>query len=176
MDHPDTQRVKIEKLKKKFGNLPDHVTFISVDFGKEKLPEKLFENGYDRKLKALFIWEGVTYYITADAVDDTLAFMACNSGRGSSIIFDYLPPSVAEENSESKEAKAVRRSVERSGEPLISGLEKETIEEFLSKRGFCQVENVNSSSFKGAYFKEIDQGRKISGMFGIVHATVDHQK
>jgi methyltransferase (TIGR00027 family) len=173
VDHPATQKAKMEKLKKIFGNLPDHVIFISIHFNREKLHKKLFENGYDKTLKTLFIWEGVTYYITAEAVDETLAFLANNSGTGSSIIFDYLPPSVVNRASELKGAKGVRKQVERSGEPLTFGIEEETIEEFLFKRGFCQVENVRSESFKGRYFKEIDQGRKMSGMFGVVHATVE---
>jgi len=173
VDYPATQRVKLEKLEKLFGSTPNHVTYVSIDFDKEKLPEKLFENAYDRKLTTLFIWEGVIYYITAEAVDEILAFVANNSGTGSSIIFDYLPPSVLNRASELKGAKGVRKQVERSGEPLTFGIEEETIEEFLFKRGFCQVENVRSESFKGRYFKEIDQGKKMSGMFGVVHATVE---
>lgn len=173
VDHPATQKVKMEKLKEIFGNLPGHVKYVSIDFDREKLPVELFKNGYEKKLKTLFIWEGVTYYITTEAVDDTLGFVSNNSGKGSSIIFDYLQPSVVNRSSIRNRSKAVRRLVARSGETLCLGLEKETIKAFLSERGFCQVENVNSTSFKGAYFKEIDQGRKMSGMFGVVHATVE---
>ena len=176
VDHPATQKTKMEKLKRIFGNLPGHVTYVSIDFDREKLSEKLFENGYDKKLKTLFIWEGVTYYVSAEAVDKTLAFVANNSGRGSSIIFDYLPPSVVDRFSKRNGSKAVLRLVARSGEALTFGIEAGIIEEFLSQRGFYQVENVYSSSFKGAYFKEIDQGRKMSGIFGIVHATVESQE
>jgi methyltransferase (TIGR00027 family) len=176
VDHPSTQRLKMEKLKEIFGNLPDHVTFISIHFNREKLPEKLFKNGYDKKLKTLFIWEGVTYYITAEAVDETLKFVANNSGKGSSIIFDYLPPSVVDKSSKREGSKAVRRLTKRSGEALSFGLEKETIKAFLSQRGFWQVENVNSTSLKGAYFKEIDRDRKMSNHFGVVHATVKYQE
>jgi methyltransferase (TIGR00027 family) len=172
VDYPATQKLKIEKIKNIFGILPDYVVYVSTDFEKEKLHKRLFESGYDKKLKTLFIWEGVTYYITADAVDETLTFVASNSGRGSSIIFDYLPQSVVGGTSELKGAKGVRKQVEQSDEALIFGIEAAIIEEFLSERGFCQVKNINSNFFKRAYFKEIDQGRKISGMFGIVHATV----
>ena len=166
----------MEKLKEIFGNLPDYVTFISIHFNREKLPEKLFKNGYDKRLKTLFIWEGVTYYITAEAVDETLEFVANKSGKGSSIIFDYLLPSVVDRSSNRDGSKAVRRLAKRSGEALCFGLEKETIEAFLAERGFWQVENVSSSSFKGAYFKEIDRNRKMSNHFGVVHATVKPQE
>lgn len=173
VDHPSTQKVKMEKLKEIFGNLPDHVNFISIHFNREKLSEKLFKNGYDKKGKTLFIWEGVTYYITAEGVDETLKFVANNSGKGSSIIFDYLPPSVVDKSSKRDGSKAVRRLAKRSGEDLCFGLEKETIKSFLAERGFWHAENVNSTSFKGAYFKEIDRDRKMSNHFGVVHATVE---
>ena len=127
VDHPATQKAKMEKLKKVFGNLPDHVTFISIHFNREKLPEKLFKNGYDKKLKTLFIWEGVIYYITAEAVDETLDFVANNSGKGSAIIFDYLPPSVVDRSGKREGSRAIRRLAKRSGEALCFGLEKETI-------------------------------------------------
>jgi methyltransferase (TIGR00027 family) len=47
VDHPRTQSVKIEKIKKVFGYLPDHVTFVPVDFETENFGEKLIEYGYD---------------------------------------------------------------------------------------------------------------------------------
>jgi methyltransferase (TIGR00027 family) len=176
VDHPATQKAKMEKLKKIFGNLPGHVTYVSIDFDREKLHKKLFENGFDRKLKTLFIWEGVTYYITAEAVDETLEFVANNSGKGSSIIFDYLPPSVVDRSDKRNRSRAVRRLTARSGEALRFGLEKETIEAFLYKREFRQVENVRSESFKRRYFREIDQDRKMSNHFCVVHATVKPQE
>ena len=89
VDHPATQRVKMKRVERLLGRLPDHVVFVPVDFEQEKLHLKLFEKGYDRNKKTFYIWEGVTYYLTAKAVDETLAFVVDNSGTGSSIIFDY---------------------------------------------------------------------------------------
>ena len=54
------------------------------------LAERLFASGYDEQRKTLFIWQGVTQYLTPAAVDDTLAFVAGHAGPGSSIIFDYM--------------------------------------------------------------------------------------
>jgi methyltransferase (TIGR00027 family) len=96
VDHPATQKVKIEKIKKIFGFQPNHVFYIPIDFEREKLDKRFFESGYDRNLKTLYIWEGVTMYITAEAVDKTLAFVTNNSGKGSSIIFNYIFQSVVD--------------------------------------------------------------------------------
>ncbi len=63
IDHPATQKEKISKVKSIFGSLPDHVSYCPIDFENEKLDTVLFESGYDKNLKTLFIWEGVSCYV-----------------------------------------------------------------------------------------------------------------
>jgi methyltransferase (TIGR00027 family) len=172
VDHPATQRLKIERLKKVLGTLPDYVIYVPVDFDKHKVDKGLFESGYDKNSKTLFIWEGVTMYMTADAVDETLAFVSKNSGKGSSIIFNYLFKSVL---GGTCQLKWLRKGLEyraRSGEPYTFGIEEGTIDEFLSSRGFCQVENLTQEQLKEAYFKGKNEKRKIAPICGLVHATV----
>ena len=60
VDHPDTQRAKMEKVKRIFGAFPEHVVYVPVDFEKEKLDRRLSESGYKKDLKTLFILEAVT--------------------------------------------------------------------------------------------------------------------
>jgi methyltransferase (TIGR00027 family) len=178
VDHPITQKMKMEKVNKMLGSLPDHVVYVPIDFEKEKLNERLFESGYNMNLKTLFIWEAVTMYLTVEAVDETLDFIARNSGEGSSIIFDYMFKSWVEgtyEYEDAEEGKRVergRRNVERTGEPYIFGIEEGTVKEFLSKRGFSQVENVTGDLLKSMYFKGANQNRKVQRFHGYVHATV----
>jgi methyltransferase (TIGR00027 family) len=73
-------------IKKMLGSLPSNVVYVSVDFNKEKLDERLLQNGYDQDKQSLFIWDAVTAYLAAEAVDQTLGFVAQNSGPGSCII------------------------------------------------------------------------------------------
>jgi methyltransferase (TIGR00027 family) len=173
LDHPATQKVKKEKIKNIFGSLPDHVIYIPIDFDREKQDKRLFESGYDKNLKTLFIWEGVTMYLTAEAVDETLSFVAKNSGEGSSIIFNYIFQSVVDGTNKREEAKKIRKSYEKRGEHLSFGIEEGTIDDFLSKRGFCQIENVTGEYFKSAYFKGRNQNRNVCCLCGFVHAKVN---
>jgi methyltransferase (TIGR00027 family) len=178
VDFPATQRVKMGKVKRIVGSLPDHVVYVPVDFDEKKLGEGLFENGYDKNLKTLFIWEGVTCYITAEAMDETLAFVAKNSGEGSSIIFDYVFKSALDGTYEREQVHKIRKLWERIGQPLTSerfsfGIEDGTIEEFLSQRGFYQVENITAEFFESAYFKGPHENLKV---WCVVHATVKPQK
>jgi methyltransferase (TIGR00027 family) len=172
VDHPETQRIKKEKVKKIIGFLPEHVIYVPIDFNKEKLDEKLSEYGHQNSMKTLFIWEGVTYYITAEAVDETLAFVVQNSGDGSSIIFDYAYKSMID--GRLKEAEKYRRYLEKKGEPYIFGIEEGAIEEFLVTRGFGQVKDMNAESLENTYYKGTN--RKAATIQGIVHATVKERE
>ncbi len=89
VDHPATQRDKRKRLQLIFGEIPGHVIFVPIDFNEENL-ERLYDFGYQKQIKTLFIWEGVTYYLIAEAVENTLKFVLKNSGKGSSIVFDYV--------------------------------------------------------------------------------------
>ena len=90
VDHPATQAEKLARVQAIFGILPAHVAYVPVDFNTQTLEQRLPESGYDPKLKTLFIWQGVTMYLTAEAVDDTLRFVVQHSAPGSAIVFDYI--------------------------------------------------------------------------------------
>lgn len=180
LDYPSTQEVKKKRVRKLFGSLPDGVVYIPIDFNTESLEQKLFEHGYDKDLRTLFIWEGVTYYLTAEAVDATLDFVAKNSGEGSSIIFDYAFRSVLQGESDLEQVNRVLKAYELVGtvftsEHFVFGVEEGTIEEFLSKRGFRIVENVTGEFFESAYFAGVHQKREVSRLCGFVHAAVDRR-
>ena len=73
------------------GHVPDDVVYVPIDFNTQNIPDELKKAGYDPGHKTFFIWEGVTMYISADAVDSTLRFIATGSAPGSSVVFDYMP-------------------------------------------------------------------------------------
>jgi methyltransferase (TIGR00027 family) len=171
VDHPATQRDKCNKLVSIFGTLPKHVTFVPIDFNKERL-EKLYRFGYERQQKTLFIWEGVTYYLLAEAVDSTLDFVVMNSGEGSCIVFDYVYVSALTATRKRGEIARMQRYGRFTGEPLTFGIEEGHVEEFLGRRGYSQIENATSQDLKRAYFTGINDKRPIAPIYAIVHATV----
>ncbi len=171
VDHPATQKVKLDKLQQILGTLPDDVTYVPVDFDMETL-DKLFACGYDKRLKTLFIWEGVTYYILPEAVDSTLQFVASNSGVGSSIIFDYTTTSVLQGKVKRSEPSSMRRYERFTGEAMHFGIPDGEIESFLAQRGYEKVINVDSEDLKRIYFSGVNAHRQVAPVYQIVHATV----
>jgi methyltransferase (TIGR00027 family) len=170
VDHPSTQQAKLAKLHTLFGTIPPHVAFVPVDFCRDDLGAQLCAAGYHPSKKTLFIWEGVIYYLNAAAVDALLTFVTGNSGNGSSILFDYFPPSVIDGTSEHREARNLRKRVARFGEPFTFGIDDREIEQFLQDRGFHEMEVVGAAACKKAWFHGVNQTMKVSEMFRFVHA------
>jgi methyltransferase (TIGR00027 family) len=171
VDHPATQQVKLNKLRKIFGQIPENVTYVPVDFNNETL-QKLFDFGYSSKLNTLFIWEGVVYYLTPEAVDQTLRFIAGNSGSGSSIIFDYVYLSALTSPHSRREIDRMQRASRFTGEGLTFGIDEGQVETFLKERGFANIVNINSEALRNAYFTGVNKDRAISHIYALVHASV----
>jgi methyltransferase (TIGR00027 family) len=171
VDHPATQGVKIERLKRLLGRLPDQVVFVDIDFNQQSLAQRLRECSYDPALKGLFIWQGVTYYLTPEAVDATLAFIVQKSGPGSAIVFDYIDSSVLQAPGRHGEVRNLRRYRRLTEESLSFGIPEGQIESFLTARGFAQVKNVSHADLHRLYFTGKRQKRTVAPGYGIVAAV-----
>lgn len=170
VDHPATQQDKVVTLKKQFGSLPSHLHLVPVDFTHDVLADRLLKAGYEPDRRTMFIWEGVSMYLPPGAVDQTLAFVAQQSGRGSSIVFDYTHPDVIDGTCRRREATMWRKSVKRLGEELLFGIQEGAIEKFLKPRGFSVVKNADHAFLKQEYFTGINESRAITPIIEVVHA------
>ena len=166
VDHPATQADKLKRLKKVIDPLPVHVTFVPLDFNTQTLAERLSASGYDEHAKTLFIWQGVIMYLTAEGVDNTLAFIAQHAGIGSAVIFDYFT------NESLHKMKTERRITRGMGEGLIFGIDEGQVEPFLTRRGFRDVRNATTEDLKRLYFSGPNAGRVISEGAAIASARV----
>ena len=172
VDHPVTQQVKVETIKKIFDSLPDHVVYVPVVFGSDRLDQKLHENGYNPQLKTLFIVEGLLMYIPPPAVDALLSFIVNASGPGSAFVADYFTTSVIDGTSPLQEAQVLRQFVESEGAPLLFGIEEGKTETFFKERGFITATEVTAAACKDNYFKNASCDRAVSPMFNFVQAML----
>ena len=172
VDHPATQADKLTKVRAVFGNLPAHVTYVPIDFNSQTLEARLFESGYDPAMKTLFIWQGVSMYLTDEAVDATLHFVTNHAGQGSAIVFDYIYRDVLNGVRKQNEVSNMRRYRFMTGEGLTFGIPEGEVGSFLKARGFRQVKDVNAGDLKAAYFTGKNSNRNIVGGYGIVIGTI----
>ena len=175
VDHPATQQTKRERFP---GNLQDvelQPIYVPVIFGRDDLGQFLFSHGYDRTLKSFFIWEGITYYISAEAVDNTLLFVSENAPADSSVVFDYFPTSVVNGSTRLKEARSLSAALKQLGEEFVYGLDPKNMEDFLLERGLEVIQNIASRECKQIYFKGSNRCRKVSDMFIFAQAKVSRK-
>ena len=89
VDHPATQHAKRACLSRCLDELPGHVRFVDIDFNAQRLDARLVQVGLSANVPTFWIWEGVTNYLTDEAVSDTL-----NSIRQvaphSQLVFTYI--------------------------------------------------------------------------------------
>ena len=88
VDYGPTQEYKKRRVQEIFGCLPPHVSYVPIDFTRDKLGDVLVKAGYRSDRMTFFLWEGVTYYIPEEAIRSTLRFVATESASGSAIVLD----------------------------------------------------------------------------------------
>jgi methyltransferase (TIGR00027 family) len=172
VDHPYTQMEKREKLKHNFEELPETITYVPMDFNDQSLENQLIAAGFNPSLKTLFIWQGVTMYLSSAAVDDILSFVVSSSAPGSAIVFDYVYRELLESTKSQSEITNMRRYRFLTGEGLTFGVPEGEIDPYLKTRGFHQVKDVNINKLKTTYFTGKNAHRHVMGGYGIVVGIV----
>ncbi|MGD0681236.1 MAG: class I SAM-dependent methyltransferase [Terracidiphilus sp.] len=142
LDHPETSRVKQAALRKKFGSLPSHVQFVEIDFNQQSMTDALHQAGFERTLPSCIIWEGVTNYLTAEAIDETLRQIA-GTAPGSILLFTYIHRSVLDHPDQFFGAEKMMARLQSYGEPWIFGLHPDEIQEYLAKRGLHLIKDLS---------------------------------
>jgi methyltransferase (TIGR00027 family) len=174
LDAGPTQQHKKECLQQAKISIPEQVSFVPINFETDNLRDTLMEAGFSRETKALFIWEGVTYYLSTEAVDNMLRFVRLNSPSGSLISFDYA--SLSDEALNEDGAKELRKHMKSrySNEPTKFGIRAGGIEVFLAQRGFEVVEHLAAAEMNEKYLSiggYSDVG-KVPSLFCLVCATI----
>jgi methyltransferase (TIGR00027 family) len=128
MDAASTQNRKIGVLKNANIDIPEQVSFISINFKDENFATALIKSGFDKSSKTLFIWEGVTYYLHEEAIRNTLELINTLAPLGSITCFDYMTAKV----------DTVFQS-----EPFLFWIKPSELPEFMSNFGFDIIEHIN---------------------------------
>ena len=138
VDHPLTQVNKLERIASAGWMVPDNLVLVPVDFTKDSLTEQLIAAGFDPSVKSFFSWLGVTYYLSAEAIDTMLSALFSLCADGSMIVFDY-----PDENFFDAAERRVQNTImmaKAGGEPMQSAFSYSELEKLLKKHGFLIYE------------------------------------
>jgi O-methyltransferase involved in polyketide biosynthesis len=84
---------------------------------------------------AVFVWEGVTNYLTREAVAATLETVHDRAAAGSRLVLTYVDRRALSEPSPFPKARRWVRGVARAGEPWTFGLLSEEASAFFAEHG-----------------------------------------
>jgi methyltransferase (TIGR00027 family) len=172
LDAPMTQQEKLKAYESKKITVPKGLVYVSIDFNKEKLEDKINQAGFVTGKKTLSMLEGVTMYLSKDAVEGTLRFISESSGEGSMIVFDHIYGGVLRGENKYYGEKGMYERLAKAGEEWTFALEEDEAEPFLGKFGFTVKDCCGAHELEERYFRNSngDIVAKINGIHAIVTA------
>ena len=151
VDHPATGAWKQSRIAELGLPSHDNHSFVPTDFSTERLADTLNAAGFDPAKPTLFSWLGVAMYLTIDAVEEVLRFVAA-CAPGSEIVWTYwpVPDELDEADVAFREELAARQADE--GEPIVSMLSASLAEDITSRCNLDLVSHPHARDLARAYF------------------------
>lgn len=93
VDHVATQELKRQRVRATVAHLPENLTYVAIDFLRDDLAGVLRRSGCDPTQRTFFVLEGVSMYLSEEALRGALQVVASHPA-GSGIVFDFIYRSV----------------------------------------------------------------------------------
>ncbi len=134
LDHPATQQYKKRKTKDVAALAREH-HFVSIDFARDRLSERLGTVGFNEAERTLWLLEGVSMYLPREALVSTINQVSTASAKGSRFAITYFPPF-----EEWLRIRAIRLVVDtvmqHMREPFIGTINTEALHRLLKQHEF----------------------------------------
>ena len=168
VDHPSTLGVKRDRIRRRSGVVSASPIYVGVDFDRDSLGDAWAKAGLDRSRPTFFVWEGVTNYLSAEAVDAVLDFVH-STAPGNKLLFTYVDRRAIDEAAPYRGSRLLRWTLRRSGEPWTFGIDPAQLPAFLRERGFELLSDADSLEFRTRYLA--DRQRNPTG-YEFYHAAL----
>lgn len=149
IDHPNTSSYKLDILKSQ-GRLSDNVVYYQLDFNKESLDDMLAWNPIDLTKPTAIIWEGVTNYLTASAIESVFRFLS-RFAAGSYVIFTYIHRMVLDNPQSFYGAEKLLSDLEKIEERWTFGFRPEELRDYLNDFNWALLEDKGAVEYRRKY-------------------------
>ena len=181
VDQPEVSDIKLSKLPKDLPNL-ENITYVNVDFSYQSLSEQLLTAGFDQTKSTIITLEGVSQYITKEAVSSTIRELSLITKDARSIFFlSYVDELLNKDPAAcfgkgypnpSKKANLIQNLSAKVGEPWISFYRDEEIESILAENGYSMKENVTLEDLNSLYFSPVGRALPENQIFKLEHFII----
>lgn len=153
VDHPNTSNFKIDTYKKKIGQLPQNVTYRQIDFNIQSLDDLARQYHFDFTRPTAIIWEGVTNYLTEEAIDNSFAFIS-KYPKGSYVIFTYVHRQILDDPRAFFGGEKLLKDLENIEERWTFGFYPNELPNYLSNFGWTLVEDLGAAEYRQRYLPD----------------------
>jgi methyltransferase (TIGR00027 family) len=153
IDHPDTARWKINRLKETLGDLPKNVSYFQIDFNKQSLEDLASEHNLNFDIPTTIIWEGVTNYLTQHAIDETFEFVK-KFTTGSYLIFTYINRLVLDNPGLFIGTEKVLENLTKNEESWTFGFNPEELSSYLAEFHLTLLEDLGAGEYRKKYMPD----------------------
>ena len=181
VDQPEVSDIKLSKLPKDLPNL-ENITYVNVDFSYQSLSEQLLTAGFDQTKSTIFTLEGVSQYITKEAVSSTIQELSSITKDARSIFFmSYVDELLNKDPAAcfgkgypnpSKKANLIQNLSAKVGEPWISFYRAEEVESILEENGYSMKENVTLEDLNSLYFSPVGRALPENQIIKLEHFII----
>jgi methyltransferase (TIGR00027 family) len=171
VDHPASQQAKRAALAAAGIGEPDRVRYVPADLARDPLVRCLAAAGFDAAAPAVISWLGVTMYLTAEAVAETLAAVA-GFAPGTELIADYLLPAGARDEAGALYGRLVAQASATHGEPWRSFFTPDQMAHLAGRAGFGAVRAVSQRDTIPAELWHRADSLRPAGLAVLFHGTV----
>jgi methyltransferase (TIGR00027 family) len=157
VDFPATSRRKARIVAQHARELPAAaVRVVEIDFQTESLRDRLLAAGFQARARTFFVWEGVSMYLTREAVKGTLRTIHELGAPGSELVLDfwYL---LDQPDLRSTAYRFSPNLLHLVGEPITFGIHPEDAGAFLERLGFRVRELVDATGLEKRYVRDARQ-------------------
>lgn len=185
VDQPEVQEIKLSKLPDEIPN-SENITYVSVDFNYQSLKNQLLNSGFDKSKSTIYTLEGVSQYITREALNSTLSELALLTPNSNATFFmSYVNRLLREDpkacfgigySKPERAAKFITNGAAKVGEPWISLYSSKEIEDLLSQNSFTLIENKTLADLNSKYFTPVGRTIPENHIFKIEHFVVAKSK
>jgi methyltransferase (TIGR00027 family) len=147
VDHPSTHRYKAARLRAV--RPAGEAVRVPIDFERDQLGEVLLGAGYDAAIPAFWVWEGVTVYLSRDAIRATLRALGDLSAPGSRLAVTYTRPGARRLAALEPLAHAAAALV---GEPLRGMIPTADLVALLAEAGFAPLSDESAHDWAPRYW------------------------
>ena len=158
VDFPSNIARKEAAVERAMGAVPRSVHLVPLDFERDDLIDTLTEHGYRADARTFFIWEGVTQYLTEEAVRNTLGALQVTS-PGSRVAFTYVRKDFID-GQNMYDAELLYRRFRVKRQLWQFGIQPDGVAAFVAEYGWRLVEQAGPDYFLRHYIEPT--GRKLT--------------